>query len=31
LIRVVFKEEKGTRIGVTAYITSKVRKYWRLK
>lgn len=29
LIRVIFREEEGTRTGITAYITSKVRKYWR--
>jgi|TARA_Y100000310_G_scaffold157115_1_gene156516 hypothetical protein len=29
LIRVVFREEKETRIGITAYLTSKVKKYWR--
>jgi len=31
LIRVVFKEEREARIGITAYITSKVKKYWMQK
>jgi hypothetical protein len=31
LIRVVFREEEATRIGITAYVTSKVKKYWRQK
>lgn len=29
LVRVIFKEEKGSRIGITAYKTSKIKKYWR--
>lgn len=29
LIRVIFREEKDLRIGITVYKTSKVRKYWR--
>jgi len=29
LIRVIFKEEKSSRTGVTAYKTSKIKKYWR--
>ena len=28
LIRVIFKEEKGLRIGITVYKTSKIKKYW---
>ncbi len=29
LIRVIFREEKDLRIGITAYKTSKIKKYWR--
>lgn len=29
LIRVIFREEKSTRFGITAYKTSKIKKYWR--
>ena len=29
LIRVIFREEKDLRIGITVYKTSKVKKYWR--
>ena len=29
LIRVIFREEKGTRFGITVYKTSKIKKYWR--
>jgi hypothetical protein len=29
LVRVIFKEERGSKIGVTAYKTSKIKKYWR--
>lgn len=29
IIRVVFREEKDLRIGITAYKTSKIKKYWR--
>jgi len=29
LIRVIFNEEKGLRIGITVYKTSKLKKYWR--
>jgi len=28
LIRVIFREEKSLRIGVTVYKTSKINKYW---
>ena len=31
LLRVIFKEEKETRIGITVYRTSKIDKYWRSK
>lgn len=30
LIRVIFREERGLRIGVTVYKTSKIKKYWNL-
>jgi hypothetical protein len=30
LIRVIFREEQGLRIGITVYSTSKIKKYWRL-
>jgi hypothetical protein len=30
LIRVVFREEQGLRVGITVYRTSKIKKYWRL-
>ena len=29
LIRVVFKEEKFIRFGITVYKTSKINKYWK--
>ena len=29
LIRVVFREDKDSRIGITVYKTSKIKKYWR--
>ena len=29
LIRVIFREEKGTRFGITVYKTSKIKKYWK--
>ena len=29
LIRVIFKEGKDLRIGITVYKTSKLKKYWR--
>jgi len=29
LIRVIFKEEKDLRVGITAYKTSKIKKYWK--
>jgi hypothetical protein len=29
IIRVVFREEKDLRVGITAYKTSKIKKYWR--
>ena len=28
LIRVIFREEKDLRVGVTVYKTSKIKKYW---
>ena len=31
LIRVVFREGSNSRVGITAYKTSKVAKYWRVK
>ncbi|MBN2251826.1 MAG: DUF4258 domain-containing protein [Candidatus Altiarchaeota archaeon] len=30
LIRVVYREEEGLRIGITVYKTSKIKKYWRV-
>ncbi len=29
LIRVIFREKKDLRIGITVYKTSKIRKYWK--
>lgn len=29
LIRIIFREEKDLRVGVTVYRTSKIKKYWR--
>ena len=29
VIRVVFREEKDLRVEITAYKTSKIKKYWR--
>ena len=29
LLRVIFRDEKDSRIGITAYKTSKIKKYWR--
>mgnify|MGYP001560763918 CR=1 FL=1 len=31
LIRIIFREEKDLRIGVTVYKTSKIKKYWKEK
>ena len=28
LIRIIFKEEKDLRVGITVYKTSKIKKYW---
>lgn len=30
LIRVIFREERDLRIGITVYKTSKIKKYWNL-
>ncbi|MFH0948633.1 MAG: DUF4258 domain-containing protein [Elusimicrobiota bacterium] len=29
LLCVIFKEEQDCRVGITAYKTSKIKKYWR--
>ena len=29
LIRIIFREEKDLRIGITVYKTSKIKKYWK--
>lgn len=29
LLRVIFKEELNTKVGITVYKTSKIDKYWR--
>ena len=31
LVRVIFKESESSRIGITAYKTSKIKKYWEVK